>query len=75
MVEQASKLAGSRLANNINKGVLAKKAGEFLHMFSTNMLGAADMPLEKMRKAVAIQSTLRRFGINNMQEFENAYSR
>lgn len=75
VVEQASKLAGSRLANNINKGVIAKKAGEFLHMFSTNMLGAADMPLEKMRKAVAIQSTLRRFGINNMQEFENAYSR
>lgn len=42
-------------------------------MVLTNPLGASDLPLEAMRKAVAITATLKKMGIKNMNQFNKAY--
>lgn len=73
IINQASKLAWSKYAKTINGGKVAKEAGDVLHMILTNPLGASDLPLEAMRKAVAITATLKKMGIKNMDQFNKAY--
>ena len=73
IMNQASKLAWSKYAKTINGGKVAKEAGDVLHMILTNPLGASDLPLEAMRKAVAITATLKKMGIKNMDQFNKAY--
>ena len=73
IVDQASKLVWSKYAKSINNGEVAKEAGDVLHMVLTNPLGASDLPLEAMRKAVAITATLKKMGIKNMSQFNKAY--
>lgn len=73
IVDQASKLVWSKYAKSINNGEVANEAGDVLHMVLTNPLGASDLPLEAMRKAVAITATLKKMGIKNMSQFNKAY--
>lgn len=62
LIKKTSEGIGAKVGVNHAK---AKRAGELVDAFASNMLGFNDYPLEQMRKLVAVQNVMQKLGFKD----------